>query len=367
MKKRLLYIQNRFGLGGINKITSVKQNYLVNHGYEVHNLNAQDGVGLPPEGMYDENIKLHSINGDRMNQLAGVPVIGHLLRFFYCRYKMLSIILCVNPDVIIVTMPFLEPATVVWLTFWKKRILEFHGWYCNPAPRKLSYREKFMFKAVFPFYRIVALTKGEADKMERMTGCKATFIPNSQYSFPAAVSNCEVKRVVSMARFAPPKNLETVIPYWRMIEDKHPDWELHLFGEGPDEAKMVNAIKESELKTVFIHPYTRKVIEEMTNSSIYIFPSIFEGFGLVLLESMSVGVPCVSYDCPFGPPEIIRDGEDGFVTEYMNPKAMMEKVLLLIEDEELRKRMGRKARENSQKYYNIDDIMGRWMKLFDEM
>ena len=363
--KKLLYIQSRFGQGGINKITSIKENYWVNHGYDVHNLNALNSEKLSPGGMYDERIKMHYISGNRLSRLARIVIIGRLLRFFYYRIKMLSIILRINPDVIIVTMPFLEPATVVWLTFWKMRILEFHGWYCNPAPRKMTIKERITFKIIFPFYKIVTLTKGEAEKMEHITGNNATFIPNPQYSFPTVASNCEKKRVVSMARFTFPKNLDAVLPYWSIIEDKHPDWELHLYGEGPDEPKMVEAIKDNNLKTVFIHPYTSKVIEEMTNSSIYILPSVFEGFGLALLESMSVGVPCVAYDCPFGPSEIINDGEDGFVTEYMNPKAMMEKVLYLIEHDDIRKEMGKKARENSLKSFNIDSIMAQWIKIFN--
>lgn len=365
--KRILYIQSNFGLGGINRITAVKENYLVKHCYEIHNLNAQDRKGLPPEGMYDERIKMHYISGDKMNQLAGIPIVGHLLRFFYCRYMMLRVILGVNPDIIVVNMPFLEPASVVWLTFWKKRILEFHGWYNHPSITSLPLRERVYYTLTSPFYQMIALTQGEADKLEILTGHKSLYIPNSQYSFPSNISTCESKRVISMARFTSQKNLPGFLPLWRRVQERHPDWELHLYGEGPDEPKMREIVDDLHLTTVHIHPYTRNVEEEMLNSSIYVFPSIFEGFGLVLLESMSVGVPCVSYDCPFGPSEIIRDGEDGFLTEYNNPDAMIDKVLLLIGDESLRKEMGRKARENSLKSFNIDEIMGRWMKLFEEL
>ena len=76
---KILYVQNQFGLGGINKITSVKENYLVNHGFEVHNLNAQDSECLSPVGMYDEKIVMHSIPIDRLNKLTAIPVVGHIL------------------------------------------------------------------------------------------------------------------------------------------------------------------------------------------------------------------------------------------------------------------------------------------------
>lgn len=364
---RLLYIQCNFGLGGINRITSVKENYLVNHGFEVHNLNAQDQKGLPSEGMYDEKIMMHSISLAKLNHFLTIPFVGRLFRFVYYRWQLLRIIFSVNPDVIIVNMPKLEPVSVVWLSFWKRRVLEFHGWYNHPQVVRLPWKERFYYFLTSPFYQLVALTKGEADKLKMLTGCDARYIPNPQYSFPDQITSGENKRVVSMARFCSQKKLDAVIPYWKMIEESHPDWELHFYGKGPDEEKMRSAIVENHLKTVFIHPYTTDVAHEMAMASIYIFPSIFEGFGLVLLEAMSAGVPCVAYDCPFGPSEIIKDGEDGFITEYNNPQALMEKVLYLIEHEDMRKEMGRRARVNSLKGFNIDSVMNQWITLFKDL
>lgn len=363
--KRILYIQAKFGLGGINKITSVKANYLVNHGYEVYNLNAQDAEALPPQGMYDEKIKMYSIPIERVNRFLSIPLLGHFLRFISYRYQLLKVIFKVNPDIIIANMPRLEPVLVIWLSFWKKRILEFHGWYTNPKTTKIPWKDRMYYSLTSPFYQIVALTKGEADKMKRLTGCNSLYIPNPQYSFPKLLSTCENKRVISMARFCPPKNLQDVIPCWIKIEQNYPGWELHLYGEGPDESKIKQAIKDNNLKSVFIHPYTTKVEEEMSKASIYIFPTMYEGFGLVLLEAMSAGVPCVAYDSPFGPREIIKDGEDGFLTERGNPQAMMEKVAYLIENVKIRKQMGHKARENSLKSFNIDNIMEQWIKIIN--
>lgn len=364
---RTLYIQSKFGLGGINRITAVKENYLVNHGFEVHNLNAQHQDCLLPKGIYDEKIIMHYISLDRLNQLMTIPVLGHLLRFIYYRYALLKVIYQVNPDIIVANMPRLEPVLVVWLSFWKKRILEFHGWYNHPNTTKISWKERSYYTLTAPFYQLVALTKGEADKLKRLTGCNSLYIPNPQYSFPKLLSNCENKRVVSMARFSPPKKLEDVIPYWKIIEGKHPDWELHLFGEGPDEPKMRKAITENNLKTVFIHPYTTHVEEEMAKASIYIFPSMFEGFGLVLLEAMSACVPCVAYDCPYGPSEIIKDGEDGILSEYNNPQVFMEHVLYLIEHDDVRKAMGQRARQNILKSFDIDVIMKQWTDLYEKL
>lgn len=363
--QKLLFIQSKFDLGGINKVTAIKENYLVNHGYEVHNLNALDDENYKLQEMYDNKIVMHTIALKRLNKLLTVPIIGRVLRFLYYRYKMLQIIYMVNPNMIIVNMPRLEPVIVIWLSFWKRRILEFHGWYNSPSITNLPKQEYAYYILTSPFYKIVTLTKREAAKLKLLTGRCAESIPNplntaTQHSF----SSCDNKRVICMARFSPEKNLESIIPFWKTIENNCPGWELHLYGEGPNESMIRNAIIYNHLNTVHIHPYTNNIEEVLLQSSIYIMPSSNEGFPLALLEAMSAGIPCVAYDCPYGPSEIINNGEDGFVTEYKNPQIMFDKILYLIRYNNVRKEMGRKARENIQRY-NLDKIMKQWMDLFN--
>lgn len=360
--KRLLYIQNAFDVGGINKITSIKESYFANHDYEVHNLNVLDEEVISPKGMYDEKIVFHSIKLEILNRLSSKPLIGRVLRFFYYRYKLLKKIYLINPDIIIVTQPLLEPLSVVLLSFWKKRVMEFHGWYNNPNI-KISIKEKISFIFKFHFYKIIALTKGEANKLHKITGNKVDYIPNPMYWFPNIISDCTNKRIISLARFSPQKRFQDILKYWDIIEAQN-DWELHLYGEGPDEAEYRDIIKKKKLTKVFIHQYTKNVESELAKASIFILPSNHEGFPLVLLEAMGSGIPCVAYDCPFGPSEIIKNGVDGFISKYKNPNDMIDKILLLIRDNNLRIEMGKKARKNIQRY-NIDEIMERWIFLFE--
>jgi glycosyltransferase involved in cell wall biosynthesis len=90
-----------------------------------------------------------------------------------------------------------------------------------------------------------------------------------------------------------------------------------------------------------------------------------EGFPMVLLEAMSVGLPVVSYDCPTGPRDIIREGVDGYVVPDGDGDALATALSRLMEDPELRKAFGAAAVEGAARY-DIATIAGRWEELLAE-
>jgi glycosyltransferase involved in cell wall biosynthesis len=108
------------------------------------------------------------------------------------------------------------------------------------------------------------------------------------------------------------------------------------------------------------------VESEYINSSILVQPSRTEGFGLVLVEAMACGLPVISFDCENGPRSIITEGEDGFLIEPCDVDLFAERLVQLMNDNELRYKMGEKGQRKSQ-LYQIDSVGSQWKQLFDQL
>jgi glycosyltransferase involved in cell wall biosynthesis len=117
---------------------------------------------------------------------------------------------------------------------------------------------------------------------------------------------------------------------------------------------------------MILHEPIDNIMEQYLDSSVFVLSSRYEAFPMVLLEAMACGVPCVSFDCPYGPRNIIRHGEDGLLVEYLNPQALADGICRLIEDDVLRKQLGAKARDNIQRF-SQSAVMHQWDELFNTL
>ena len=108
------------------------------------------------------------------------------------------------------------------------------------------------------------------------------------------------------------------------------------------------------------------VVKAYQESSIFVLSSRFEGFGMVLIEAMACGLPVVSFDCPAGPDEIITDGVDGLLVPSGDVHALAEKLMALMFDGNLRKRLGQQARQTAQRY-DMTTLADQWTALFEKV
>ena len=115
-----------------------------------------------------------------------------------------------------------------------------------------------------------------------------------------------------------------------------------------------------------INEQSENIYEEYETSSIVVLSSRYEGFALVLIEAMSCGVPCISFDCPNGPAELITHGEDGLLVPLGDIEKLAESIEWMITHEEERLRISNNARLKA-KQYTAETIMPQWVELFEKV
>lgn len=213
---------------------------------------------------------------------------------------------------------------------------------------------------------IVVLT--EQDKNENWENNKKIIaIPNPIKSLPYKTSTIENKKVIAAGRLTHQKNFASLIRSWNSVVNNHPDWSLEIYGNGAEYNNLLTLISNLKLeKHVFLKGHSYNILEEMANASIFTLTSTFEGFGLVIVEAMSCGLPVISYNCPCGPKDIISDGTDGFLVPLNDEQCLAEKINLLIENEALRKQMSEAALIKSQKF-TAKEVISIWMNLFNTL
>ena len=187
-----------------------------------------------------------------------------------------------------------------------------------------------------------------------------SFYKNNQYSL---LNN---KKLLCIGRFTKEKGVSELVSFIAPFLKRNLDWQLTLIGEGPLENIVKEKISDFNLENnIFISKPVLEVEKEYLSNSIYILPSKTEGFPMVLLEAKSFGLPIVSFNCPTGPSEIVKDGEDGFLIPMGRNDLFLEKLQLLVNDQSLREKMGAKALINIKEFHP-DKIMAKWIKILDE-
>jgi glycosyltransferase involved in cell wall biosynthesis len=169
--------------------------------------------------------------------------------------------------------------------------------------------------------------------------------------------------ILAAGRMTGLKGFDMLIEAFAPVANRHGDWLLRIYGAGPEQPRLERLIGAHGLESsVELRPITQRLGEAMSSASIYVLSSRAEGFGMVLVEAMEKGMAVVSFDCRSGPAEIISDGRDGLLVPPEDVSALSEALMRLVDDDELRRRLGAAAVETARAY-DIDVIGPRWEAL----
>jgi glycosyltransferase involved in cell wall biosynthesis len=217
---------------------------------------------------------------------------------------------------------------------------------------------------------VVTLTPGDAASYRALlpAGVDVRDIPNAIPEADLPLATGDAKVVVAAGRLARQKGFDLLVAAFELVHRVHPDWRLHVFGEGADRPVVEAAIRDRGLSdTVVLRGFAESLRAELaTAGSIFALSSRYEGYPIVLLEAMSVGLPPVAFDCPTGPADIIADGTSGILVAARDVAGMAKAINALIEDPERRVRMAAAARAAARRF-TAPEVLPRWSGLLDEL
>lgn len=175
------------------------------------------------------------------------------------------------------------------------------------------------------------------------------------------------KKVIVIGRLTYQKGYDFLLKIWKRVIEEYPEWILNIYGDGEEKEKIENFIKVNRLEqNIFLRGKEKNIQEKYLESSIYLMTSRYEGMPMVLLEAMSCGLPIVSFDCPCGPKDLIMNNQNGFICKFGDIDSMVNKIILLIENEEKRKQFGKNSKICSREYLE-DKVMKKWKNLLESL
>lgn len=196
--------------------------------------------------------------------------------------------------------------------------------------------------------------------------CKCVYIPNTIDDIPKDVSSLTENRLISVGRFSREKGMPDLIDVFYLVHKKNPKLHLDLVGDGAQKNMIIDKIYEYGLETsVTVHGFLskEKINNLLSKSSLYLMTSFTESFGIVLIEAMSYGIPCIAFSSAEGACDLIESGKDGYLIKERNQEKMADQIIKLMDNYEKRRQLGQNAREKSLNY-DTDTIKSMWIKLF---
>ena len=379
---RLTLIISSLSSGGAERVMSSMANHWAQNGRWITLLTFDDG-SKPPFYDLHPQVNLYPLNLFKAS-INPMERVGNALKRHWALRRaivasrpqaVLSFIDTANVRVLLTTLGLSLPVIV------SERI--------DPAHHSISRRWSTLRQWLYP--RATCLVVQTQDALAYFSVAvrqKARVIPNpvtappdlpaEQLAYPRTShrqtqasggkvrSKRRAKTVIAMGRLARQKGFEQLLKAFAEISHKHPAWSVVVWGEGSLRPKLEAVRNELGLKGRVSFPgYTREPFEEMRQADLFVLSSHYEGFPNALCEAMACGLPVVSFDCPSGPREIIRDGIDGILVPPGDAQALAAAMDRLMDDETERVRLAARAPE-VVKRFGVEKVMGMWEAVIRE-
>ena len=285
--------------------------------------------------------------------------------------KLTALLLKEKPDIVVSLYPS-ESSFIPDIKDGSKKVLELHfnKFFRIQYGRKGiiglidRWRTRQDERIVRSFDKFVVLTNEDKGYWGGLPNIEV--IPNAAIHVSKNYSEVKNKRVIAVGRLDYQKGFDRLIQAWKLVQHtgRFSDWKLDIFGQGEWREMLQQMIDKQGLQnTVKINPPTNAILNEYVHSSLLVMSSNYEGFGMVLVEAMSCGVPVISFDCKCGPKDIIQPGINGLLVPNGDIQALADAMMKVMEDEAYRKMLSLNARKVVDTY-SEQAVMAQWIRLF---
>ncbi len=347
---KLLYITNGInGIGGLERVLSIKASYFAERfGYEVHIITLNES-NTKSFYSFSEKINFHRVftNG------GGIKYLTSYIR------EINKVTSTVKPDIILVCDDGLKGLYVpLWIK--KGKAVLIYERHASMRLNNSKFQSLLMKLGGLLYDKVVVLTQYN---LSEWLGNNQIVIPNPISFLPQEKATLKEKRIICVGSISYNKGYDLLIEAWNRIAKDCSGWQIDIFGRG-DTYRYQRMIDAYHLQdSIHFCGPTNQVQQEMLHSSFLVLPSRSEGFGMVLIEAMACGLPCVAFDCPCGPRDIIQNGKNGILVPPENIELLSKEIRKMISSPEKLKEMSIFAKQSVAKY-EIHTIALLWENLF---
>ena len=367
MNKNIVIVVSAMNMGGAQRVVSILSNYWAKKGYKVSLITTYTGSKKDH----------YSLNKDiNLKKITNNPFFPKI-KFLNLAWKLFSlrkILKETKPNIIFSFLTRINIATCLATIGLKFPVI-----ICERAwPPFYSLNKSFfwIYRIIFKKAKKVIVQTSESMiwMSKNFPANKVELIPNPiEYPIridknksvsPDDIILPEKKIILGSARFHKNKQFDLLIRSFSKIHYKYPDWILVILGDGEEKNNLLKLVSDLEInKKVFFPGIVGNVPDWYKRSDLFVLTSKMEGFPNVLLESMSYGLPSISFDCDTGPRDMIKQGLNGILVHpNENETGIINALIKLITDKELRKKFSYESSLLRDKY-SVKNIMKIWDKV----
>lgn len=363
---RVTFTIASMGAGGAQRVMSIMANYWTDHGWSVSIATLDNPQELP---FYDLRpvVAYQPLDGVRYSRNRLRALVNNRARLLALRRAIRRS----RPDVVISfgdTMNVLTLLAAVWLkvpVIVSERV-DPHEYSIGRTWTKL--RNLVYRRAA----RITVQSERAAHYFSPPVRKLCRVVPNPAMPIQGLNGTTDAPRssdplLIAMGRLTEQKGFDLLLRAFALVAREYPQWHVCIWGEGPLRPRLEALRDELGLRDrVYLPGTTREPFEQMRRSRLFVLSSRYEGFPNVLVEAMGCGLPAISFDCPSGPREIIRDGVDGVLVPPDDVDALAAAMHRLMGSAEERQRLAERAPDVLERF-GLERVMSMWERLVLEV